>query len=171
MFAHIFFLYHPELNQGGILGYQYWSVFFASMMYPVLFFCFGYLLHRLVNTYIQDPAGVRFGKILVSGLYGFSMFYFLISFFPYRNSYNRIGLNPFWYYVIAVASTVLIVLILINLPKQLKAQINELKAKVGKAKTIISGYIEVFLKWEYRTDDPNEFRDDWYKKSREGGLF
>lgn len=130
MFAHIFFLYHPELNKGGIFGYKYWSVFFASMMYPVLFFAFGYLWQRVSDLYIHDRKGRMYSRLLVTTFYFFSLFYLLITVFPYDNSYKRIGLEPIWYYAIAFISTASISIAIYNLPndkiKRLKESIRNL---------------------------------------------
>jgi magnesium-transporting ATPase (P-type) len=128
MFAHIFFLYHPEINKGGVFGYKYWSVFFASIMYPVLFFAFGYLLQRLAKAYIHDKKGKLFSKILISTLYFFSLFYFAITFFPYNNSFQRIGFSPGWYYIVAGISTIAIVLIINYIPNKV-ISITEQKLK------------------------------------------
>lgn len=170
MFAHIFFLYHPELNKGGLFGYEYWSVFFASMMYPVLFFIFGYLLQRLSNNYIDDKKGLRLANIVIGALYFFSLFYLLITFFPYRNSFARIGLEPFWYYVVACGATVFVACVLVYLPKSLKAEIRDLRLKVSSMQKTLSNYLDLLMKWQYRTDDPNEFRDDLISKTKDSGL-
>lgn len=170
MFAHIYFLYHPEINKGGIFKYEYWSVFFASMMYPVLFFCFGYLWQRVANIYIHDKKGKKLSNILVGSFYFFSIFYFLITFFPYNNSYSRIGLNPFWYYIVAVVSTVLIVFVINYMPSTLKKNVWELKERIKSMQNTLRNYMDIIIKWEYRVDDPKEYRNDIYNKTKDSGL-
>lgn len=170
MFAHIYFLYHPEINKGGWFGYEYWSVFFASMMYPVLFFAFGYFLQRLVTIYIDDSKGLLFANIIIGALYFFSLFYFVITFFPYRNSYARIGLSPFWYYIVAIVSAVIMVLLLIYLPKRYKVEITELKQRVKSLQLSLLNYFNLLQKWEYRTDNHAEFLEDLYGTTKDSNL-
>ena len=125
----------------------------------------------LKNNYITDRKGVRYANLLSVKAYCISIYYFSITAFPYHNSFKRIGLDHEWYYIIAVICAILAALLIIRLPKSLKQQVKDLRLKVDRAKTLVSGFIDLYLKWEYRADDPNEFRKDWYNKSREGGLF
>jgi hypothetical protein len=157
MFAHIFFLYHPELNKGGVFGYKYWSVFFASLMYPVLFFDFAYLWQRVAKVYIHDKKGKLYSKILISTFYFFSLFYFAITFFPYNNSYQRAGLSPGWYYILAGLSTISIVLIINYMPN--KVLINDIN--------ILRSNLRSWIKHVYdTTDDIKEEKQPVHERLR-----
>tara|TARA_R110002020_G_C16279423_1_gene771708 strand:+ start:1238 stop:1810 length:573 start_codon:yes stop_codon:yes gene_type:complete len=154
MFAHIYFLYHPEINKGAILGYKYWSVFFASLMYPVLFFAFAYLFQRVTKIYIKDKKGKMFSNILISTLYFFSLFYLIITIFPYANSYKRIGLDPFAYYIVSSISSICIVLIIMYLPNKI----------LSISKNKLQYIIHILFKGYYEDLEKKDLINPWKKE-------
>ena len=162
MFAHIFFLYHPEINKGGVLGYEYWSVFFASIMYPVLFFDFAFLWQRVVKNYITDERGVKYSNILISTFYFFSIFYLAITFFPYNDSYQRIGLSPSWYYIVSGISSLSAILLIVYLPKRIKDNtIEKLKLQVLKYQKAIQILVRFATQQRFKAKDLREYEVDY----------
>lgn len=169
MFAHIFFLYHPEINKGGIFGYEYWSVFFASLMYPVLFFDFAYLWQRVSKNYITDKKGIRYSNMLIYTFYFFSLFYLAITAFPYNNTYYRIGLSPAWYYIVAGVGSVLMIMLFIYFPervkertiKYLKQELNDLNIKLGKYLKAIQIYTRFATQQRFKAKDLREYEVDY----------
>lgn len=162
MFAHIYFLYHPEINKGGIFGYEYWSVFFASLMYPVLFFDFAFLWQRVAKRYITDKKGLKYSNILIATFYFFSLFYLAITVFPYNNSYARIGLNPFWYYIVAGLGTLFMVTALVYIPKRYQDKtIQNLTEKLGKYTRACQIFMRFATRQKNNSTDQEVFLKDY----------
>lgn len=171
MAVRIYFLYHPNINKGGIFRYEYWSVFFDSIMWPLFAFAVGFLIQRLKHAFISDKKGKMYANLISIKAYCISFFYLSITAFPYRSSYAyRLGLDHWVYYIIAVVCGVMAGLLIINTPKSLLKQIQDLKQKIADLQHSLRNYFGLLKKWEYRTDNHPEFLEDLYETTKDSKL-
>lgn len=149
--------------KGDFFNFRWMSSFLFALALPSFMLSTGLLIAYLGRKYNEGFFRFLSILVLISG-----SFYLAWTFWTMPSDFTDMSKSS--YFLILLTLSIGFFVLVRYIDKYASKFDAELKRKIYSMQKTLSNYVDLLMKWQYRTDDPNEFRDDLINKTKESGL-